>query len=82
MTTPSAQLPLFSPDPPPPPPSDGPLTDAELIALSLLGWEKHSERVSPAGLLLVRMRDDRSDDRRYTEERTPGGWRMALEAGV
>jgi hypothetical protein len=61
-----------------PPPTDAPLTDAELVALSRLGWEHQGERTSRHGLTLVRLRDDRSDDRLYTEERTPGGWRMLL----
>jgi hypothetical protein len=70
------QLELFPRFPLAPPPTDAPLTDAELVALSRLGWERQGERTSRHGLTLVRLRDDRSDDRLYTEERTPGGWRV------
>jgi hypothetical protein len=77
------QLELFPRFPLAPPPTDAPLTDApltdaELTALSRLGWEHQGERTSRHGLTLVRLRDDRSDDRLYTEERTPGGWRVLL----
>lgn len=52
-----------------------PLTDEELSDLSRLGgWE--TEAGSSPGK--VRMRQDRSGDRLYTEERAPGGWRYEL----
>lgn len=58
--------------------SDEPLTDDELRRLSLAGLEVHWTYETPAGILLIEMRDYTSDDRPILPGRTPGGWRMEL----
>lgn len=56
--------------------SDAPLTTEELTRLSRLGMDDAVIRQDGR----VQLRDMHSPDREYTEVRSPGGWRVWLEA--
>lgn len=79
-----AQLASREPNTAAPMASEAPLTPDEIAALEKLGWSEFvGQRLSPAGLHLIRLRwqpgrTDSADAEATEEERTPGGWRLLI----